>query len=230
MEKRRVVLYNPECVFYTMPLALLALGSRLDPSRYEIRVVDARLEEDPARALMEALNGADCLGVTVLTGAPILDALAATRAARARYPKLPVVWGGWHPSLFPRETLAEAGIDALVTGQGEDTFAEIVDRLGQGEGLDGIPGCHAADSPPGAPRPLRDINDLPTHDYGLIPVEDYFRRKGWRQIDYISSQGCRFRCTFCADPHVYKRGWFGLEPDRMGEELAYLWRRYAVEG
>jgi anaerobic magnesium-protoporphyrin IX monomethyl ester cyclase len=229
MEKRRVVLYNPECVFYTMPLALLAIGSRLDPSEYEVRVVDARLEEDPAGALMEALDGALCLGVTVLTGAPILDALAATRAAKARHPELPVVWGGWHPSLFPRETLAEAGIDAVVTGQGEDTFAEIVDRLREGQGLERIPGCHAAGSPAGALRLLRDINDLPAHDYGLIPVESYFRRKGWRQLDYISSQGCRFRCTFCADPHVYRRGWFGLDPERMGEELEGLWRRHAVE-
>jgi anaerobic magnesium-protoporphyrin IX monomethyl ester cyclase len=219
MERHKVVLYNPECVFYTMPLSLLAVGSRLDPSRYDIRIVDARLEEDPAGALLAELDDALCLGVTVLTGAPILDALSATRAAKARHPGLPVIWGGWHPSLFPQETLAEAGIDALVTGQGEDTFAEILDRLGDGAGLDGIPGCHAMDSPPGAPRALRDINELPRHDYGLIPVESYFQRKGWRQVDYISSQGCRFRCTFCADPHVYKRGWFGLDPTRMGEEL-----------
>jgi anaerobic magnesium-protoporphyrin IX monomethyl ester cyclase len=229
MEKHKVVLYNPKCVFYTMPLALLAVGSRLDSSQYDVRIVDARLEDDPIGALMDALEGALCLGVTVLTGAPILDALSATRAARERYPDLPVVWGGWHPSLFPRETLAEARIDALVTGQGEDTFAEILDRLRDGAGLDGIRGCHAADSLPAPPRPLRDINDLPAHDYGLIPLEGYFRRKGWRQVDYISSQGCRFRCTFCADPQVYKRGWFGLEPARIGEELAGLCRRYAVE-
>ena len=28
----KVVLYNPRAVFYTMPLALLAIGSELDPS------------------------------------------------------------------------------------------------------------------------------------------------------------------------------------------------------
>ena len=32
-ERRRlkVVLYNPQAVFFTMPLALLAIGSELDP-------------------------------------------------------------------------------------------------------------------------------------------------------------------------------------------------------
>jgi anaerobic magnesium-protoporphyrin IX monomethyl ester cyclase len=32
----KVVLYNPRAVFFTMPLALLAVGSHLDPERYEV--------------------------------------------------------------------------------------------------------------------------------------------------------------------------------------------------
>jgi len=166
------------------------------------------------------------LGITVLTGAPILDALEITRAAKLRRPELPVVWGGWHPSLFPAQTLAEAGIDALVVGQGEDAFAEIVDRLAEGGTLEGIAGCHAAGAEPGPVRPTRNINEFPAHDYGRIPVEAYFSLKGQRQLDYISSQGCRFRCAFCPDPFVSKRGWLGLDPARVAQELDALLRHY----
>jgi radical SAM superfamily enzyme YgiQ (UPF0313 family) len=81
----------------------------------------------------------------------------------------------------------------------------------------------------GAPRPLRDVNDLPPHDYGLIDAARYFAAKGKRQLDYISSQGCRFRCTFCADPTVYQRGWVGLAPARMAQELAQLHAEYRLE-
>ena len=35
-ERLKVVLYNPRSVFYTMPLALLAIGSELDPATYEV--------------------------------------------------------------------------------------------------------------------------------------------------------------------------------------------------
>jgi radical SAM superfamily enzyme YgiQ (UPF0313 family) len=227
--RRKVVLYNPRCTFHTMPLALVALGSALDASEYDISIVDGRLEPAPAAAVLEQADEALCLGITVLTGAPILDALEITRAVKLRRPELPVVWGGWHPSLFPEQTLTEAGIDALVVGQGEDAFAEIVGRLADGATLDGIAGCLVAGAAPGPFRPLRDINEFPAHDYGLIPVERYFGAKGQRQLDYISSQGCRFRCTFCADPFVYKRGWYGLEPARVGEELERHWRRYGVE-
>ena len=41
----------------------------------------------------------------------------------------------------------------------------------------------------------------------------FFRLKGRRQLDYITSQGCYFRCAFCADPFVYERRWTGLAPD-----------------
>jgi radical SAM superfamily enzyme YgiQ (UPF0313 family) len=171
--------------------------------------------------------------VTVLTGAPIQDALRATRAARARRPDLPIIWGGWHPSLFPVETLNdEPSVDLTVQGQGEATFREVVERLASGQPVGRPAGSssRAGDHPVrNAPRPLEDINAFPAHDYGLIPVERYFELKGQRQLDYISSQGCRFRCTFCADPSVYERGWVGLEPARMGEELDALWQRYRFD-
>ncbi len=227
--KHKIVLYNPGAVFFTMPLALLALGAALDRERFEVRVVDGRLERDPVAALLRECEGALCLGVTVLTGRPLRDALDVTRALKARYPKLTTVWGGWHPSLFPTDTLAEPSIDITVQGQGERTFAEIVERLAAGEALDGIAGTAsrvAGRATQHAPRPLAPMSDLPAHDYNLIPVERYFDLKEQRQFDYISSTGCHFRCAFCADPFVYNRKWVGLEPERMGEELEPLWRRY----
>jgi radical SAM superfamily enzyme YgiQ (UPF0313 family) len=216
--KRRVVLYNPRAVFFTMPLALLAIGSRLDRRRYDVRIVDGRLESDPVAATLAAIDDETvCLGVTVLTGAPILDALEITRAVRTARPSLPVVWGGWHPSLFAEQTMEDASVDAVVVGQGEDTFADIVDRLSRGERATGV-----------QRRPIRDINAFPAHDFALLSVERYFLRKQRRQVDYISSQGCRFRCTFCADPAVYQRSWFGLEPTRVGDELETLHRRHGA--
>src|SRR6267154_1490598 len=97
-KRRKVVLYNPQAVFFTMPLALLAIGSELDPARYEVITVDARLDADSEATVLSQLSGAVCLGVTVLTGAPIADALRLSRAAKQRFPNIPVVWGGWHPS------------------------------------------------------------------------------------------------------------------------------------
>jgi hypothetical protein len=55
--RAKVVLYNPRAVFFTMPLALLAIGSELDPDLYEVVIIDGRLEPDPERAVRAHLPG-----------------------------------------------------------------------------------------------------------------------------------------------------------------------------
>jgi radical SAM superfamily enzyme YgiQ (UPF0313 family) len=228
----RVVLYNPRAVFYTMPLALVALASSLDRERVEVVIIDGRLEADPSRAVVDATRDALCLGVSVLTGAPIRDALAVSRAVKAAHPRCTIVWGGWHPSLFDRQCLDEPSVDIVVRGQGEDTFREIVDRLAAGAPASGCAGTTVRDRGDvvaAAPRALRDLNALPAHDYSLIRVPRYFELKRARQIDYISSQGCRFRCAFCADPAVYARGWTGLGPDRIAGEAEQLKSQYGMD-
>jgi anaerobic magnesium-protoporphyrin IX monomethyl ester cyclase len=232
MTRPRIVLYNPRAVFYTMPLALVALASALDRARVDVVIIDGRLEADPLTRVLEATEGALCLGITVLTGAPIHDALAVSRLVKTKRPGCTVVWGGWHPSLFARDCLDERAVDIAVIGQGEDTFAEIVARLSAREPIDGCPGTlvrRPGGLYAGPPRPMRDLNTLPRHDYSFIPIDRYFALKRRRQVDYISSQGCRFRCAFCADPAVYARGWTGLDPLRIADEASALRRDYGME-
>lgn len=231
--RHKVVLYNPRAVFYTMPLALLAIGSELDPAKYEVVIIDGRLDPEAERSVLASLDGALCLGVTVLTGAPIADALRVSRAAKAARPDIPVVWGGWHPSMFGRQCLDETCVDVTVQAQGEATFAEIVERFVAGRSLDGCQGCmfrrkdgtvHV-----NPPRELLPLDRFRPHDYSLIPVERYYELKGKRQLDYISSQGCNFRCAFCSDPFVYGRKWVGIEPDSIVAKLLELWSTYRFD-
>lgn len=231
MARQKVVLYNPKAVFYDMPLALLAIGSMLDPQHYEVIIIDGRVHPKPLQAVIEACAGALCLGITSLTGNPLRDALEVTRKARYHHPRLPIIWGGWHTSLFPEETLRdETAIDISVQGQGEGTFRELVACLESGADLANVHGiCYRTrdgDIVKNPGRALDDMNFLPRVNYELIDVELYFRAKKQRQFDYISSAGCRFRCTFCADPFVFSRKWTAIEPDRMGDELAYWYKKY----
>ncbi|MCC6369578.1 MAG: B12-binding domain-containing radical SAM protein [Bacteroidia bacterium] len=228
--KHTVILYNPDAVFYTMPLALLAIGSYLDAEKYNVVIVDGRLEKDPMRKINEALKqNPVCFATTVLTGGPIKDALKISRAVKKQMSSLPVVWGGWHPSLFPEHTLDEPCIDVVVKGQGEITFKELLERFVNNTALDGLKGISFKKNNTVIENPERimeDINTFPAFNYDLIDVPGYIKLSGRKQLDYISSQGCRFRCSFCADPFMYKRGWYGYSPERMGNEIESLWKKY----
>jgi radical SAM superfamily enzyme YgiQ (UPF0313 family) len=228
--KHKILLYNPKAVFFTMPLALVSIGSCLDRSRYDICIVDGRLDSDPVSKILAEVDDALCLGVTVLTGAPIKDALKVIRAAKLQRPDLPIICGGWHPSLFPTEMLHEPNIDITIQGQGEATFAELLARLADKATINDVSGISFRDADgklvKNPPRPLLDMNLFPPPDFSLVPVEQYFKMKGQRQLDYITSTGCLFRCAFCADPFVYGRGWQALKPSRVGEEIEKLWRKY----
>jgi anaerobic magnesium-protoporphyrin IX monomethyl ester cyclase len=228
--KPTIVLYNPRSVFYTMPLALVSIAAGIDRSVFDVRIIDGRLESDPVAAVVAALDNAVLLGITVLTGSPIHDALLVGRAAKQRRPELPVVWGGWHPSLFPTEILSEPSVDVAVRGQGEVTFVGLVERLAAGVSLEGLEGiAYRADGEPvlNPPRALASMDELPPADYELMDVDRYFDLKNQRQLDYISSVGCYFRCAFCADPFVYARGWTAVSPSRVGEEVEALWRKHS---
>jgi len=228
--RHKIVLYNPKAVFHTMPLGLLAVGSNLDPERYDVRIVDARISDDAHDEVLREIEGALCFGVTMLTGRPLSDALKVLRAVKQRRPELTTVAGGWHPSLFRAETLSDPSIDITVAGQGEATFAELADRLADGAPLSGIAGVAYRDAGRvvvNPPRALAAMDNFPPPNFDLIPVERYFSFKGRRQLDYIASIGCNYRCAFCADPFVYGRNWKGMSPGALGEEIEKLWRRYA---
>ena len=229
--KRRVILYNPRGESHILPLALVHVGSLL--VEHEVVIVDGRIERDPERRVAELAQGKDalCLGVSVLTGAPILDALDVTKAARAVRPDLPVVWGGWHPSLLPEQCLDSGVVDACVTGQGERTFEEALRAIEAGKGLGEVAGLvfrRDGELVRNPPRPFEDVNRFPRANFGLLDLERYFAFRGARRLDYCSSQGCPFECSFCADPMVYQQHWSGLRAERVVDEIREHAERYRL--
>jgi anaerobic magnesium-protoporphyrin IX monomethyl ester cyclase len=229
--KERVVLFNPQSDFYAMPLGLLAVGSALPAESYDVSIFDARIDNLAEQRVLEAAQGAACAGMTVFSGPSIGNALRLSRELKRRYPAVPVVWGGWHPSILPEQCVASGAVDAVVIAQGEGAFSELLANIGDRKSWATIPGlCIADNGAPKrtAPRRLQKMDQFLPARYNLLDVERYFARKGKRQIDYSSSRGCPYKCTFCADPIVYEGKWTGLPAERVLAELQELHRQYAM--
>jgi radical SAM superfamily enzyme YgiQ (UPF0313 family) len=115
--------------------------------------------------------------------------------------------GGPYPVAMQEKCLRDSrDIDAVVTGEGEITVAEILDRLTRNKDLQGVEGViirNGEDFIKNPPRPLiSDLDSLPfparellgdAKDY--IPPPATYKRKPVAVI--ITARGCNRRCIFC---------------------------------
>lgn len=216
------------------PLALIHLAAPLVAKGHEVRIVDSAVEDDPEKVVLQALDGACALGVSMVTGPMITQGVSVAAAARAARPDLPIVAGGWHPSILPEQTLRSPLFDAVVKGQGEITLSEIVERWNVGErDLSGVAGSlfkRHGEIVANDPRGYTDINALPRRPFEIVDFERYARKcHGFRWLLYCSSHGCPWDCSYCSNASVYGRNWKPLQADRAVEEMSELAVRYRLE-
>jgi radical SAM superfamily enzyme YgiQ (UPF0313 family) len=232
---RKVVLFFPS--YYSdeaaPPLALIHLAAPLVEKGYRVRIVDSAVTEDSVGAVLDECGDAVCLGVSMVTGPMITQGVAVARAVRERHARLPIVVGGWHASILPEQTLRSPYVDAVVKGQGEVTFAEIVERYAAGErDLGGIGGClfkKDGEIARGGDRGYTDINALPRRPFELVDFEAYARKcHGLRWILYCTSHGCPWDCSYCSNASVYGRNWKPLQPEAAVAEMTELAERYRL--
>jgi anaerobic magnesium-protoporphyrin IX monomethyl ester cyclase len=234
--RKPVVLFFPS--YYSdeaaPPLALIHLAAPLVARGHEVRIIDSAVEDSPQQAVLDALDGACALGVSMVTGPMITQGASVAAAVRAARPDIPIVAGGWHPSILPEQTLRSPLFDAVVKGQGEITLAEIVGRWNAGEhDLSGVAGSffkRNGEVVANEPRGYTDINALPRRPFEIVDFERYAKKcHGFRWILYCSSHGCPWDCSYCSNASVYGRNWKPLEAERTVAEMSDLASRYSLD-
>jgi radical SAM superfamily enzyme YgiQ (UPF0313 family) len=238
MKKNTVVLFYPKTeknnINKNLPFAILKLASELKGAGYEVIAIDERFEEDYENQLINALDKAVCFGVSVMTGYQIGGGLKASTLVRKIDGKVPIVWGGWHPSILPEETLENENIDILVRGQGERTLCELAAALKNNTDLKSIEGLSYKKDGRIISNRNREPNDVNTFypiRFDLLDMDRYIFKSplGERSIFWNSSQGCPYQCGFCSTPVVYHRRWSGLRAETIIEQLKELIGRYKID-
>lgn len=248
--KNKVVMFNPMPVrppqagerkqttslqvpLVNVPLSLLALA-RMIRQDFDVKIINAPVDSNPDGKVLAECDDALCLAVSSMTCYQIRHGINVCAAVKKRYPDLPVIWGGYHPSTEPSQTLVNPDIDIVIRGQGELTFREAVERLRDKRPLEGIPGISYRDGARIVSNPDRkftDINSFPVIPYDMIDVEKHVKgyKFGKRCIDYYSSQGCASGCAFCSEPLFCGRRWSGIAPERVVFELSHLADTYDID-
>jgi radical SAM superfamily enzyme YgiQ (UPF0313 family) len=234
-----------------LPLELLQIAAFPDRDGYECVVVDAMVHPDYMERLMELCDGALCFASSCILGYQVTHGAQVARAVRERFPDLPILWGGWFPSVLPERYLEEGIADAVALGQGELTFRDVVAALDSGEDLADVPGLvvqrdgHPVYTPH---RPVVGFDKIPDCPWHLIDFEAYVALQNdpgdwkvrhkyadpWgmepgtqvRGFSYYSSFGCPEPCTFCCSPGVTDRRWKAIPGDLLAERVLECHERF----
>ena len=218
------------------PLSVLSLAAVLE-GQEDYVLVDGNVDLDPVGTLDRMLreHEVELLAVSVMPGVQMVAALEACRIVRQRFPNVPIVWGGYFPSLYTDATLNAAYVDFAVRGQGEDTFLELLKALRCGGPFDSIPGLsHKA--PDGShrhniERSMKSPNEFPWLPYHRLEVEKYILPTflGGRTAVHQASIGCPYPCNFCGVISAYGRREMMESPERTETMLRHLKTRYCVD-
>jgi len=233
--KNRVLLFFPSyrSIEAAPPLALLALAPIAEQRGLRVEIIDSTIDANYRQRILDQLDDTLCVGISIVTGPMIVEAIEVAKAVKAARPDVPVILGGWHPSTLAEQSLTAPYIDVVVRGQGEVTFGEIFDRLVAAATLDGVQGCswrtddgRVTNNPP---RRTVNISTLPAKSYHLVDIEPYARLSGRRWIYYTSSHGCPYDCSFCSNASLYGRAWNALPAERVVQELVEVVTRFRLD-
>ena len=236
LKQKKVVLFFPSYGSNEAapPLALISIAAPLVEKGYKVTIIDTAVEEDYVAAVLREMEDGICLGMSLVTGPMIAGAVEVGRAVKAQYPDVPIILGGWHPSILPQQTLEADFVDVVVLKQGEATFAELITCLENGDSLDGITGImwkKNGEIQQNQPRAYPKVAELPSRlaGYDLIDYERYYNLTGLRWLMYSSSHGCPYNCSYCSNASVYGRNLDLLPVEQVVDEVTYLVRKYNIQ-
>ena len=171
-------------------LSIFFPGAACEAAGYDVEYWDERF--DSYKDMWEKVLNARRIGISTMTGVQLKNALKLARLYKLFKPDAPLIWGGVHPTLLPKQTLDHSFVDCLIQGEGEKQIVELLRCLDDGKKWP-------------SNRPNKPLNL--SSEY-ISPITSktlsYF---GATAPILPTSRGCPYDCAFCCVPQLYKRCW-----------------------
>lgn len=205
--------YHPYTQFtHVHPLGIMMIASQARAAGHEdVHILDMKVEDWTPEQCLERLMElkADVIGLSAMTyEAGCMHDVA--KLVRERMPEATIVCGGPHPSVADEDVMEDSNVDFVVRGEGEFTFAELLDGLRDGRtDWSECTGINYRDAEGQAIRnpdrpPPRDLDDMPFPAWDLVNHPKYhtvprggviYAHKEFATM--FSSRACPWRCTYC---------------------------------
>jgi anaerobic magnesium-protoporphyrin IX monomethyl ester cyclase len=185
------------------PSGVLYVGNALKQAGYDVKVRHYHSTEvytitDVEQMLIEKPL---FIGLSMVSGAPVYYGAKFAEMVKTICPDIPIIVGGVHPSLQPKECLELPYFDICVIGEGEETIVElakVIEEDGDYTKVQGIAYKTNNEIMINIRRPYIENLDKYRQEWSLIDVNKYVRKdKFGLAFHVITSRGCPFGCGFC---------------------------------
>ncbi|MBB6242946.1 radical SAM protein [Rhodanobacter sp. MP1X3] len=213
------------------PLSLLHLAAALDQSGNST-IIDGNVDRDVIGATMHAMeqNAFDAVGISVMGGPQIAPSIKVSKAIRERYPAIPIIWGGYFPTLYTDTALVAPYVDYAIRGQAEESLPELIAAL-TGPAVPDLAKIGSLSWKHDGAVVHNPNRRFTLGDSGLVLPYDklgdprrYLARTflGRRTVAHQAAIGCRFRCTFCGVAAMFGGTTVLPAVARLERDLRYL--------
>jgi len=236
---KKIILVQPENGLNEtsyVPLGLISLAAYIR-NNFEVKIVDLRFETPDYLLNLVQKTKPLAVSFSMLTGSCILQIIEIGKKIKRDYPEVKIIVGGIHPTFFPEQTADNSYVDFVIINEGEEPFLELLKTI-EGNGLFSKIRNLAWKNERGlvvvneSKNNFADMNLLPMPAWDLIGVERYIKRlsrnPGERVVDFYTSKGCPFPCSFCYNLNFNKRKWRARSAERSVDEMEFLYRTYGI--
>jgi radical SAM superfamily enzyme YgiQ (UPF0313 family) len=196
-----------------LPLGMAFVARAAEEAGHEVYQINLMAEPEALKTLAKRIQKIqpEIIGISVrniddqvsLQPRFLLDPVKAIVSTCRQNSDAKIVLGGAGYSIFPKQVLSYLNADMGIQGEGEQSFAMLLDRLENNEDLSNIPGLHHADqniaNPPDTFKKI-DHNLYPQPGRHIFSLENTDDEVIW--LPFQTRRGCPLNCSYCSTPSI----------------------------
>jgi radical SAM superfamily enzyme YgiQ (UPF0313 family) len=186
-----------------MPLGIAYIAAALEKEGYQVKVLDLLIEKMDESGLFSFIDGfkPGVVGFTAVT--PVVkSAFRIAKRIKDEHREIVTIIGGPHATAMPEECL-DNSIDYVVSGEGEETIADLLANIDNPEAVRSILFKKDGKVLRTKERPfIQDLDALPFPARHLFPdISKYRGQEALGSLNPVgsimTSRGCPYACKFC---------------------------------
>ncbi|MBI4041007.1 MAG: B12-binding domain-containing radical SAM protein [Deltaproteobacteria bacterium] len=219
-----------------LPAGVLSIAAFVRGHGISVEILDRNVNhEDPSDFFRKVQP--KIIGISVLTGPVILDAIKLSKLAKSILKDVKIVWGGLHPTIFSSYVLAESYVDYIIKGEGEYAFFDLVNHILSGvDSPEKIQNLGYREGNAVKLNPERskcDFQKLPFPAWDLLKIQNLYKMKKFYSNSVVSlytSRGCPWRCAFCYIQSTNQRKFRALTAEQIVDQMEYFEYNWGIHG